>query len=150
MCFVTGIGERFNVAKHDIKCYKVLYKLFNGEYITPYRWVSVQVGKSLSGRVNGHTLEEANSMIVKKNKILLDFYAEVEGEKPTNLQILDDEVVHAYTTLEISEYHKKDFYGGLSMTVINTEWTIPEGVFYMVNDNNEIVASKMTFNKEIK
>lgn len=149
MCFVTKLDERFNVAKHDIKCYKLLYKFVNGEYITPYRWISVQVGESLSGRANEHTLEEVNSMIVEKNKILLDFYAEVGGEKPTDLR-LGDEVVHAYATLETAEHHKKYFYGGLSISVIITEWTIPEGAFYMVNDNNEIVASKMTFDKEIE
>lgn len=148
MCFTTRLGERFNVAKHDIKCYKVLYKLFNGEYITPYRWVSVQVGETLSGRANGHTLEKANFMIVKKNEILLNFYAEVGGEKPTDL-LLDDEVVHAYATLETAEEHKKDFYGDSSMSIIVTEWTIPEGAFYMVNEEGEIVGSKMTFDKEI-
>lgn len=123
MCFISQ--STHEVAKHPIKCYKVMNYWFaeNNLYSLFYRHLPFKIGDEIRAAVN------------------------VPTDKLDYFEILEGEVVHSYTTYSRAKRLFDSI--GLPRTACIVECEIPEGVDYWVNNYDGEYASKKVIIKNL-
>lgn len=120
MCLCSKTGKK--IAKHDIVCYKALFKLA-GDYYTPVRWKKV-----------------ANAVLTGSRL----FRGGLFRQKHTNdgVTVIEGGYIHVYKNLKRCRF--------LYEKCACFKCVIPKGTEYWVGSGSELAARKIRFVKQVK
>lgn len=154
MCFVSESPNKFTMEDHSIVCYKLIQRVSDGKYATPYMGTPVEIGETLVGKSHMWPIDTLN---IELNRCRIKAYVASVKEfiipspiipnMARNIQVkeglnIGEGFIHAYRTFSTA---KKHYYSGLFEGVALTEWIIPPNTPFSTNSDDEIIATRMRF-----